>query len=289
MDDPAEIQRIVLDQFEGATFRFAPQSLVKKIRDQYPDIHRAQVQAAITHLVQEGFLLYSHRFSSTQLERNFQGCLSVSSRISLCSIHDEPAPSQSDIIIRLFGGDAFGLGDHPTTCLALRGVEIAMEVLSRRTEIADLQVLDIGTGSGVLAFAAAKLGAGQVQAIDHDAIARHEAKINTVFNGLETRVHISAMSLEEMQANTYSLIMANLRPPTLFELFYQMARLSRSPGLWVLSGFRHSEEHSIVKFFEKAGATIFWHQKENTWSALIVELNKQALKGILTGIKKRNL
>lgn len=280
MDNERDVQQIVAEQFLGSTLRLTPRDLVKRVRKQHPGLPTIQIRSAIKNLVQQGILIYSHRFSSTQLEINFQRCVGVTSRIVLCPETADPASFHSKVVIRLRRGEAFGLGDHPTTRLALRGMEIAVDRLAVMFKPEEIRALDIGTGSGVLALAAAKLGVGQVCALDHDAVARYEARANVALNGLAADIQVASAPLEEMQAKTFTLIMANLRPPTLRVLFRQMARVARPPSMWVLSGFRSAEGNSLSDFLEKKGASILWREKMKGWAAILARLNYQALQGI---------
>ncbi|MEJ2038265.1 MAG: 50S ribosomal protein L11 methyltransferase [Desulfosarcinaceae bacterium] len=209
---------------------------------------------------------------------NFRQCVAVSPKITLCPDQTSITNHRRGVMIRLAGGDAFGLGDHPTTRLALRGIEFAVDMLSEKG--AGAKALDIGTGSGVLALAAAMLGIGQVHAVDNDPVARHEAGENIKNNVMAGRVLVDSRVLEEMPAREFCLIMANLRPPTLRGIFGRMSRLSKPTALWVLSGFRPAEGCRLSEMLEKRGASILWRQDEKNWSAFLAELNIQALEGI---------
>ena len=284
MDYAKDVQQIVTDQFKGSTFRIAPRDLVGRVRAQRPDLPATEIHLAIKHLVQQGILIYSHRFSTTQLEFNFQRCVGITSRIALCPENFDPVSMDFEVVIRLSCGEAFGLGDHPTTRLALRGIEIALDGQADMPKTTTMKALDIGTGSGVLALAAAKLGVAQTCAIDHDTVARHEAKANVALNGLSAHVEVAATSLEEMPAKAYALIMANLRPPTLRAMFGQMARVARPPSTWVLSGFRSAEGAILSDFLQRKGASILWRETENEWAAMVARLNSEALGGIGKGV-----
>lgn len=280
MDLGRDVPQIVTEQFGGSTLRFTPRDLVRRVRNQHPGLSPTLIHSAIKDLVQQGILIYSHRFSSTQLEINFQRCVGVTSKIALCPDTTDPASLHAEAIIRLRCGEAFGLGDHPTTRLALGGIEIALDDLAATMKTEAINALDIGTGSGILALAAAKLGVAWVCAMDHDAVARYEARANAVLNGLTSKIQVVSIPVEEMPPETYTLIMANLRPPTLRAMFSRMAKVARSPSTWVLSGFRPAEGQALLGFLEKMGASILWWKEESGWAAMVARLNARALGGI---------
>ena len=105
---------------------------------------------------------------------------------------------------------AFGTGDHPTTALCLEAVDLFLR------DHPGASVLDVGTGSGVLAIAARKLGAGRVVGVDNDAISVELARENAQLNGA-AEVEISGRSLDEV-GGTFDLVVANILANTLVEL-----------------------------------------------------------------------
>lgn len=105
---------------------------------------------------------------------------------------------------------AFGTGDHPTTSLCLAAVDDFMKTHAGAT------VLDVGTGTGVLAFAAKKLGAGRTIAVDNDAVAVELAKECAQENGIDG-VELSTKTLAQVDG-TFDLVLANILANTLVEL-----------------------------------------------------------------------
>ena len=106
----------------------------------------------------------------------------VGQRTVIVPAWEEYAPSPGEVAIRLEPGMAFGTGLHPTTRLCLRALETRLPEAG--------EVLDVGTGSGVLAIAAAKLGASSVLALDADAVAVAIARENVAMNGVSGRVAV---------------------------------------------------------------------------------------------------
>src|SRR5690348_16716439 len=118
----------------------------------------------------------------------------------------EYTPRNDEVVLELDPGMAFGTGLHPTTRMCLEQVE-------RRTR-PGMHVLDVGTGSGILALAAAKLGASSVYCIDNSSVAVESAAANAAVNGLSERVQVVLGVLDDPEAahlaSRYDLVLANI-------------------------------------------------------------------------------
>jgi ribosomal protein L11 methyltransferase len=262
-----EIKRTVLSLLATDDLRSTPNTLFKSIRRRFPDCTLRMIRSTLKLLLEEGAISYSHHCSISQLELNYQKPIKISNRLMLCPHANAAAGLFNGVRLKLEPGASFGQGDHPTTRLALRGVDVSVRRLSNRSEVSQLSALDIGTGSGVLAIAAVLLGMGNALGIDTDSLARREARLNVILNGLEKRIHIDNTPLEHCAAHEkYSLILANLRPPTLKEIFPAMRTCTSAKGIWVLSGFRPQEKYSLFGQLEKS-ERLFWEAEEKNWAA----------------------
>jgi ribosomal protein L11 methyltransferase len=150
-------------------------------------------------------------------------------------------------------GRAFGWGGHATTRLAL-----ALLV----THVRDGQtILDVGTGTGVLAIAAARLGASRVTATDIDGSARRTASVNLVRNGVADQVTVATGI-----AGVHDLVVANLLCSTLVELSPSILGATEPGGVVMLSGMLAGQEQEV----RSAYTGIDWldRRTEGVWSAL---------------------
>ena len=131
----------------------------------------------------------------------------------------------------------FGTGHHATTRLCLAALQ--------RVTLADRTVLDVGTGSGVLAIAASRLGAAEVTGIDDDADAIHAAWENLALNpgAVVTLIAGDFRSTELVPAD---VILANLTGALLISSAERLRRLTNAHGRLILSGFTKDEEHDVV-------------------------------------------
>ncbi len=143
---------------------------------------------------------------------------------------DAPAaPGEARVLIE--PGMAFGTGSHPTTALCLERLD---ELLAARPGAA---VLDVGTGSGILALLAVKLGAGRVCATENDPVALEVARRGAALNGLPPgRVLWTSCDPDEVPGPPYDIVVANILLNTLVELAPQIARRVAPGGVVVLSG-----------------------------------------------------
>ena len=139
---------------------------------------------------------------------------------------------------------AFGTGDHPTTALCLAAVDAFC------TAHPGASVLDVGTGTGVLALMARKLGAARVVGVDNDPMSVTLARENAAANGIEG-VELSGATLEAVQGR-FDLVLANILANTLVELAPALVRHTR--GRLVLAGVLLHQEDEVREAFERAGA-----------------------------------
>ena len=165
-------------------------------------------------------------------------------------------------LIEIDPGLAFGTGHHETTTLAL---ELSRKVI----EGGATSVLDVGTGTGILAMAAARFGAGQVLGIDNDPEAVTVARANVKANHLAGRVEIRSTNLSDL-VHPVSLVMANIIQNVLIELHHDLCRLVAHHGHLILSGILAGEQtETIIPLFQKHGLV---HRKTKTageWAALL--------------------
>ncbi len=137
---------------------------------------------------------------------------------------------------------AFGTGHHPTTAGALRALETLMR--KHRTH----RMLDAGTGSGVLAIAAARSGARDIMAVDIDPIALENALANAHLNGVDRAIRFSAVPLASIRRR-FDLITANILSHTLKELAPHLRRILAPGGRLILGGFLADEADEVLHYY----------------------------------------
>lgn len=173
----------------------------------------------------------------------------------------EYAPAPGDLIIQLDPGMAFGTGLHPTTQMCL----VALEELVRP----GMDVLDLGCGSGILAIAAARLGAGRVLAVDNDPIAVKTAQENVVVNGVEETVCVLHGSLAEAEGG-YDLVAANILAAVIVEMAREgLAKRVRSGGTLIASGILDGQESAVIAALEREGLALAEQRRIEDWVCLL--------------------
>jgi len=164
-------------------------------------------------------------------------------------------------VIRIDPGPAFGTGQHPTTRMCLE----AMEKLRFH---GSWSMLDVGTGSGILAIYGAMLGAGRIAAIDIDPEAIRWAKKNIELNGLLEGIELSSRPLAEW-VDGFSIITANLILGTILDLCLHFAHVLNPAGHIILSGILTDQ----VKEVEEALAEYGFHENQflfqKEWACII--------------------
>jgi ribosomal protein L11 methyltransferase len=220
-----------------------------------------QVRAAIRTLIHRGLIRYTYTFGCSFLERSFLGATAVSRHITLIPPDIEIPAGAEGQFVRILPGAAFGGGDHPSTRLALRGLD---HVFTCRALTHPARVLDIGTGSGILALAAVQLGAASALGIDVDACSRFEAEENVRLNRLGGRIEISGEPLSAVRGR-FGLITANLRLPTLLRLRTELLAHCRDRTVLIFSGLRVEEWPGLVRRYRKDEFTPLWEAAEKGW------------------------
>ncbi|HIC93869.1 MAG TPA: 50S ribosomal protein L11 methyltransferase, partial [Anaerolineae bacterium] len=173
----------------------------------------------------------------------------------------EYTPRPEDVVIELDPGMAFGTGVHPTTRMCLAALEDHLRP--------GMRVLDLGTGSGILAIAAAKLGAGSVLALDVDPVAVRVARDNVLTNGVEGIVAVRQGSLAEARGR-FDLVLANILARVIVELAERgLADRLRMGGLLVAAGIIEDQEEGVRRALQARGMAVVERRRERDWVTLI--------------------
>jgi ribosomal protein L11 methyltransferase len=166
--------------------------------------------------------------------------------------------------IEMDPGLAFGTGHHASTQLALTLIDQLCQSKGTQPQ----KVLDVGTGSGILAMACALFGAREVLAIDNDPDAVQTARNNIAINKLESIITVSAVDVSAVQP-AYDLIAANITHDTLAKLAPALVQLLATKGHLVLAGIlKDPQENSIVSIYTGLGLTHLLTEAKEEWVAL---------------------
>jgi ribosomal protein L11 methyltransferase len=168
-----------------------------------------------------------------------------------------------DAVITLDPGMAFGTGLHPTTRACL---ELLQEV-----EAMPARILDVGAGSGILALAALRLGAGSAIAYDTDSLAVTAARDNAERNGLADRLQIRHGSLPAVADERFGLVAANLVAAVLVDLAPRLADHVAPRGVLLVGGVIAGRADEVVGALGAVGLTVTDRRDDGDWMALRLE------------------
>jgi ribosomal protein L11 methyltransferase len=191
--------------------------------------------------------------------RDFHKPLLVGGRLWLRPSWEEPRDGALDVVVD--PGQAFGTGAHPTTRLCL-------ELLLQLEASGEAQgpLTDLGTGSGVLAIAAAKLGWGPIRAYDQEEPALQAAAVNAATNGVE--LELERMNLRECLPPLAPTVVSNMTAPVLTAVAKQLAGVP--PDVLVCSGLLPGEQDGIAEIFDGLGLAEVERRRDGDWAALLL-------------------
>lgn len=171
--------------------------------------------------------------------------------------------ARDEIVLTLDPGMAFGTGMHPTTRLALRAIE--------RLPLEGRSVLDVGTGSAILAIAAHRLGAGPIDGNDLDPMSIRVARQNLELNDAEgaVRLEVGSLGKDSSFTGTYGVVIANIIARVLIALSREIRQATRAGGTIVLSGIIEPKEAMVREAYEPFGCVLQSRDQIEDWVALV--------------------
>ncbi len=176
-------------------------------------------------------------------------------------------PRRGDIVVEIDPGLAFGTGSHPSTYLVIELLEDLFE-----KGLSCPYVLDVGTGTGILAICAAKLGAKAVVGIDIDPEAAEVARNNVLKNDVHRRVTITTSPVFQL-ADLFDLVLANIGAYELELLAPDIARHLKTGGLAILSGILKEQREGLVETYGRHNFLLLEERIDKEfgeWTALVL-------------------
>ncbi len=170
-------------------------------------------------------------------------------------------PEQGEIVLEMDPGMAFGTGLHPTTRLCVEALQ--------DMPVAGARILDLGTGTGILSFVAAKMDASEVVAVDTDMNAVVVARRNARANNVAHRIRLVHGSVADV-SGTYDIVLANILAHVIIEMAHTgIATRVRSGGTLIASGILSEQATEVRTALEKVGLHVIAQHEKEDWVALI--------------------
>lgn len=163
---------------------------------------------------------------------------------------------------------AFGTGMHPTTRCCLEFLEEVVTSLTQK----NITALDVGTGSGILAIALAKMGVSNVRALDNDPIALKAARLNVRCNRVEGAVRLSNSGPERVK-KSFMVVVANLTAETIIELAHVLEKKVSARGYLILSGILKPKAGEVVRRFFPSSFRVTCQKSQKEWATLLLKKN----------------
>jgi len=263
------IKKAVLETVSHSLTKLTP-VVLEKITAKKFILEKKQVKSIIQDLIAGGELIYTYQYGSTFLEKSFNRPVRISEHVVIKPPENSFVSKPGDVVINLAQGASFGAGQHPTTRLAVKGIDYALQERGHFKENKNTCLLDVGTGSGILVIAAVLMGIKKGKGIDINPCSIAEAKENIKINGLENRIDICDRAFEKID-RVFSMITANLRYPTINRLLPYMYKTVHRKGFVVLSGIKTDEMKDLLNIYKEKGFLCRWKENEQDWVGVVFE------------------
>jgi len=277
IEDPLELVKEREDQF-GEIYQLNP--------DDYPEegvIIKAylpvnsflgetvdEIKEAINNLIIYNIDIGMNKVSISEVNeeewatawKKYYNPVKISEKFTIVPTWEDYTPVNTDeLIIELDPGMAFGTGTHPTTVMCIQALERTVQPGDR--------VVDVGTGSGVLSIAAAKLGASKVEAMDLDDVAVQVAKLNIKLNKVQEVATVSQNNLLDGVAEGADIVVANILAEVILRFADDAGKIVKNGGYFITSGIIQQKKEVVKDAMINAGFEIEEIIAMEDWVAII--------------------
>lgn len=198
--------------------------------------------------------------------KNYYKPAKIGEKIVVKPTWEDYESKDTDLIIELDPGMAFGTGTHETTSMCIRELEKYVKPESK--------VFDIGCGSGILAIAAAKLGAKDVLAVDLDEVAVKVSKENIELNKVEGSVNALHGNLMEVVKDKADIVVANIIADIIKILAKDIKQFMKDDAVFISSGIIHAKVDEVKEALTQNGLEIVHVESLGEWNAIVSKIAK---------------
>jgi ribosomal protein L11 methyltransferase len=186
----------------------------------------------------------------------------ISDRIVIKPTFKNYLPKENEIVLTIDPKMSFGTGDHQTTKLILRLLENYVKP--------GMKVLDVGSGTGILAIASVRLGAAKAVAVDFDEVCLENCGENCSLNQVSNSVQILTGEIDAVEENDFDLILANIQKNVLLEIAKKIKSRLKKNGVVILSGLLDADQYEIETKYHSLGFSTLQIEKLDEWISIIL-------------------
>ena len=186
----------------------------------------------------------------------------ITDKIVIKPIWEEYEKKDDELIIELDPGMAFGTGTHETTRMCIKALDKYVKP--------NTTVFDVGCGSGILAIAAAKLGANHVVGVDLDPVAVDSSKENISFNNLNN-IEVLEGNLLDVVSGKADIVVANIIAEIICVLTEDVKKALNEGGLFIVSGIIHDRVDMVKEKFAECGFEVMEINKDGEWNCIVAK------------------
>ncbi|RPI72475.1 MAG: 50S ribosomal protein L11 methyltransferase [Ignavibacteriales bacterium] len=235
------------------------------------DLNKNDVINSLNKLVETG-VIESYSLEENEFEtRNWNeeweknlNIIKVTDRIIIKPSSKEYTPAGNEIVITIDPKMSFGTGEHQTTKLVLMFLEKYIKK--------GIKVLDVGSGTAVLAIASVKLGAESATAIDNDELCFENGKENTSLNNVSDKVDVRTGEIKDFNEDNFDLILANIQKNIILSIADELRMKLKNNGVIILSGLLSEDEADVLNHYKKYNFSLADRNRMDEWIALVLKL-----------------
>lgn len=230
-----------------------------------------EINSQLNTLVEEKML---HSFSVEEniiQEKNWNeeweksiNVIKVTDRIVIKPTFRDYEAGKNEIVITIDPKMSFGTGEHQTTKLMIQLIEKYVKE--------NYKVLDVGSGTAVLAIAALKLGAASAVAIDNDEWCLENANENVALNSVKDQIKVLHGEITDVTENKFDMVLANIQKNVLMNISSELKSKLNKKGILILSGLLTSDEEDIVKHYNTSGFSVVEILTMDEWIGIVLNL-----------------
>ncbi|KMK76652.1 50S ribosomal protein L11 methyltransferase [Alkalihalobacillus pseudalcaliphilus] len=276
IEDPADLVKEWGDRF-GEIYQLSPDDYPEEgviVKAYFPETSFLsetieEVTLSIKGLSQYNIDLGLNKINLTEVKeeewatawKKYYKPVKISQKITIVPTWEEYTANEEEMIIELDPGMAFGTGTHPTTVLCIQALEKVIQ--------GDERIVDVGTGSGVLSIAAAKLGASSILSTDLDEVAVESAQMNIELNKLSDKIEVKQNDLLKGIDGPYDIVVSNILAEIIVKFTQDAAAILKPGGAFITSGIIKRKKQEVKDSLIEAGLTIQEVVEMDDWVAII--------------------